>query len=295
MENPVNLQKEGGAPLNENPGATQTNAPGGKPAKKEKKKIIAVDDVAFHLLATRERFKAYYDIFPAQSAADMYDVLKKITPDLILLDINMPDVDGFELLKRLKSSESYRKIPVIFLSAKNAREDLIKAMRLGAVDFIKKPYSDADFMECVDYHLNPEKPDDAKAIILAVDDNPSILKTVRYLLGDTYNVYVLSEPTKVASFLDMVTPDLFLLDCKMPELSGFDVISIIREQPAHKTTPIVFLTSENDIDTISEAIKLGASDFMLKPINDKILSEKIAPQLEGLTLRRRIRQLDGKI
>jgi len=256
-----------------------------------RRKIIVVDDVGFHLIATKERLKYQYEVFPAQSAEELFKLLAKIKPELILLDINMPDIDGYDTITELKSDKRYADIPVIFLTGKSNKEDIVKGMNLGAVDFVKKPFTDAELIERVEYHLCPEKRTAVKPIILAVDDDPSILKSVNYLLNKHYTVYTLSEPEKVKALLAMATPDLFLLDCKMPILSGFDLIPIIREHRDHKETPIVFLTSEGTIDNISVALNLGASDFVVKPIDDDILSEKLALHLKDFEMKRRIRSL----
>ena len=89
----------------------------------------------------------------------------------------------------------------------------------------------------------------------------------------------------------MITPDLFILDCQMPVYSGFDLVPIIRRIREHEETPIIFLTSEGTIDNISVAINLGARDFIIKPIDEAILREKVALHIKDFMMRRRIRSL----
>ena len=115
-----------------------------------------------------------------------------------------------------------------------------------------------------------------KLRILAVDDAPVILKTVVSVLSDKYKVYTMADPTQMEIFLQQITPDLFLLDYKMPERSGFDLIPIIRNFNEHKDTPIIFLTSLGTADHLSAAMTLGACDFIVKPFHGNILREKIA-------------------
>ena len=257
-----------------------------------RKSIILVDDVNFHLLSTKERLKKYYDIYPAQSAEALFELLTQTRPDLILLDVNMPGSDGFETLKKLKADERYSAIPVIFLSSKNDKKSVIQGMKCGAYDFITKPYNDADMIACIESLFDPTKRDANKPVILAVDDNPSMLKSIYFLLGNKYRVYTLPEPEKIKELLKMVTPDLFLLDCNMPVLNGFDLVPIIREIPAHDDTPIIFLTAEGSVDNLSVAVHLGASDFLVKPVDENLLHEKVSLNLENYMIRRRIRSLD---
>jgi len=115
-----------------------------------------------------------------------------------------------------------------------------------------------------------------KLRVLAVDDAPVTLKIVSSLLGNEYNVYCMSNPRMLDPFLKQVTPELFLLDYKMPELSGFDLVPVIRNFEEHKKTPIIFLTSLGTVENISAALALGACDFMVKPIQAAILKEKVA-------------------
>jgi CheY-like chemotaxis protein len=108
--------------------------------------------------------------------------------------------------------------------------------------------------------------------IMAVDDSPDILKAVYLVLKDEFKVFPVSDPTQVEEMLRHITPDLFLLDYKMPKLDGLDVIHIIREFKEHKDTPIIFLTAEATIDRKSAAVMLGACDFLEKPIKaDKLI------------------------
>ena len=121
-----------------------------------------------------------------------------------------------------------------------------------------------------------EEEQNRKKIILAVDDSPVILKSVLSVLSDVYKVYTLPKPTELEKILQKLTPDLFLLDYQMPEINGFELIPIIRNFEEHKDTPIIILTSMGTDDTLTTAIALGASDFVVKPFQPDILREKIA-------------------
>jgi DNA-binding response OmpR family regulator len=111
---------------------------------------------------------------------------------------------------------------------------------------------------------------------MAVDDSPDILKAIYLVLKKDYKVFPVSDPTQVEEMLRYVKPDLFLLDYKMPQLDGLDVIPIIRGFAEHKDTPIVFLTGEWSMDRKSAALLLGACDFLEKPIEADKLNETIA-------------------
>jgi CheY-like chemotaxis protein len=118
-----------------------------------------------------------------------------------------------------------------------------------------------------------------KMRVLAIDDSPVMLQTISSVLSEDYIVYGMESPTMLEKFLQQITPELFLLDYKMPELSGFDLVPIIRNCEEHKNTPIVFLTSEGTTDTVSAAFTLGACDFIVKPFQANILREKVTKHI----------------
>jgi len=151
-----------------------------------------------------------------------------------------------------------------------------------------KPISDTELIECLEYQLNPESTAAIKPVILTVDDSPTILKSVNALLRDKHSVYSLPDSSKIKDLLAMVTPDLFILDCNMPGLSGFDLVPIIRGYTEYTDTPIIFLTGDGTRDNLILAAQLGASDFLVKPIDENLLREKVAQHLKDFIIRRRI-------
>ena len=252
-----------------------------------KKKIVYVDDVNYSLISLKNRIGEHYDIFPVQSVAKMLELLEGFKPDLILMDINMPGVSGYEGIKILKEKKDYADIPVIFLTSNSDRESIVKGFSLGAVDYVIKPFTSSQLIESIENQLNPRSktessPDEEtnrKPVILVVDDVSSMLRAIQYALHDRYKVYMLSKSEDVVDFLRNKTPDLFLLDYLMPELSGFDLIPIIRALPQHVDTPIIIITTEGTFDHVNEAVSLGASDFIVKPFKPKELVEKVARHL----------------
>jgi len=252
----------------------------------KRKKIIMVDDDPTILKIGRLMLKDHYEVYPLLSAEKLFQILERITPDLILLDIMMPEVDGVETLKRLKADDRYARIPVIFVSSIDDDRSVFEHLKLGAYSDVSKPFTSDELLSRIENCLNdyfPEespKPEiektDEMQKILAVDDSADLLKMIYLFLRDKYKVYTLSEPEKLETLLVTLKPDLFLLDYKMPGVSGTELIPIIRKHPEHKETPIIFLTSDKSTEFISEAIGLGASDFIIKPVKVEKLREKIA-------------------
>lgn len=102
--------------------------------------ILIVDDDEVNRLIASEILKSRYVISCVESGEKAFAFLEKLLPDLILLDIHMPEMDGFEMIRYLKSEERYADIPIIFLTADNDREMELEGLRLGATDFLTKPF-----------------------------------------------------------------------------------------------------------------------------------------------------------
>ena len=119
----------------------------------EVKKIVMVDDSITNLAIARNFLAGKYDIFTMPSGKKLFQLLEKMTPDLILLDIEMPEMDGYEVLEILKSSESTAGIPVIFLTATTDLQSEVKAMNRGAIDYITKPFSQQLLLKRLEVHL----------------------------------------------------------------------------------------------------------------------------------------------
>ena len=256
-----------------------------------RKKVIYLDTDKYGLQAMHDRLIANYDVHLTDNCAKLFLLLETITPDLILLDVDMPQVDGYEVIRKLKSNKLYANIPIIILITQNDKNSIIKGVGLGAVDFVNKSVKDSKLIESIKNQLDPEKREAHRSKILAVDDSPSLLKAINYILNNQYKVYTLSEPAKIKELLLRIKPDLFILDYNMPVLNGFQLIPIIRSIPEYEKAPIIILTSEGTLDKMLDAQSFGACDFIVKPINEAVLREKIAFHLIHYVIWQRINTL----
>jgi class 3 adenylate cyclase/CheY-like chemotaxis protein len=116
-------------------------------------RIILVDDNPSNLRAGKNVLSQKYEVFTAPSAAKLFEILADIKPAMILLDIEMPEMNGYEAIKILKSGEETRDIPVIFLTGKADAENELEGLDLGAVDYITKPFQPALLLKRIEVHL----------------------------------------------------------------------------------------------------------------------------------------------
>jgi len=116
--------------------------------------ILIVDDVAANLKVLGDMLKADgYKVRPVPNGSLALQVAEKEKPDLILLDIMMPDMDGYEVCRRLKEHKTLNDIPVIFISALNDTNDIVKALKTGGVDYITKPFQSEEVSTRIATHL----------------------------------------------------------------------------------------------------------------------------------------------
>ena len=120
--------------------------------------VLVVDDTPQNLQLLGKLLRDEgYRIIVAQSGRQALEAVKKVVPDLILLDVMMPEMDGFETCTRLKEIPVTRDIPVIFLTARTETESVVKGLRLGAVDYVTKPFSADELLVRVETHLTLQR------------------------------------------------------------------------------------------------------------------------------------------
>jgi len=121
---------------------------------KEKKMILIVDDNPVnHKVIGSILIDNGYEVGSSLDGNNALEFIKRIEPDLILLDIMMPEMDGFEVCKRLKNNVLTRHIPVIFLTSKNSTEDIVKGFQKGGVDYISKPFNKDELLARINTHI----------------------------------------------------------------------------------------------------------------------------------------------
>jgi len=150
------------------------------------KTIFVVDDNATNLAVAEKVLESQYLVMTMTSAAKMFALLAKVRPDLILLDILMPEMDGYEAMKRLKTSTLYADIPVIFFTSLTEPADESYGIELGALDFITKPFSEPVLLNRIKHHLELDE-------VIRKRTNQYIARTEELVRLQNGIVFVLAE------------------------------------------------------------------------------------------------------
>lgn len=144
--------------------------------------VLIVDDVPKNLQVLGNILrKKDYNIAAATGGQQALEMVENIAPDLILLDIMMPDVSGFEVCEKLKESDKTKNIPIIFLTAKTATEDIVKGFAVGAVDYLTKPFNSAELLARANTQIELKQARDKEREL--IDQLREALKKVKQLSG----------------------------------------------------------------------------------------------------------------
>ncbi len=192
-------------------------------------KILLVDDTPVNIdVLSKSLINEGYNIFAAPSGDRALKIIEKVEPDLILLDVMMPGLDGFETCQQLKSKESTKDIPVIFITAKSENSDVVNGFQLGGVDYITKPFNYEEVLKRVETHLKISK---------LMKNQQSLNKKLRDLndeLIEEKNQYeIITEKTSDGIF--KLDQDKKIVSCnsKFSSILGYqkrDIIGISIEQ-----------------------------------------------------------------
>ena len=248
----------------------------------KKKRVLVVDDEADIRYIIRQHLERLgHEVVEAQSGLEAIEKVRALRPDLITLDVMMPDMDGFDVMAVLKEREGTRTIPVIFLSVV---QDEAKGFRLGATDYITKPIDPDRLLRAIERIL-PQEERHAPPRVLVVDDDLEILTILGRILGRAgYAVAQAQDGQQGLSKIYTEAPDLVILDIQMPGMSGYEVIRRIRGTRRLANLPILVLTA-SDAGDRATALALGATEYLTKPFSADVLL---------LEITRLIKSVDGQ-
>ncbi len=211
--------------------------------------LVVEDDPAAAELLTRQLVAAGYRTAVARTGNEALARARELQPGAITLDIILPEVDGWEVITRLKSDEQTRSIPIVVVSVVD-NPDL--GLALGAIDYFVKPVDANGLVERLNRFDFQRPPGKGAVRVLVVDDEPANRTLLAEALEPAgFTVVPAAGGREAIELAKTMQPDLVLLDLLMPEVTGFDVVEALRANESTRETPIMVLTAMN----LSEADK----------------------------------------
>ena len=212
--------------------------------------------------------KKGYRILEASNGREALTLTREHHPDLITLDVQMPDISGFDVTAVLKNDDETKDIPILILSV---IEDKFKAYKLGANDCMTKPFDNEELVAKVNQLLIG-----TKKTVLVVDDDRALVKSVKYHLEHKgYSTCVAYDGAQAMEIVESHRPDLIVLDIIMPNMDGYEVIKRLKSKAETANIPIVLMTGIEIDGGRVKALSVGAAEYITKSSNFNKLYEAI--------------------
>ena len=220
-----------------------------------------------------------YRIVITNSAREALFILKEQKPVIIISDILMPDIDGYQFCKLLKSDDKLKDIAVILLTQLSDPREIVKGLACGADDFIVKPYNEEFLLARIHATLALKTKQDTAsklATILVVEDSPTQAEQIKYLLEDKgYAVMVAANGKEGFEVAKKFRPTIIISDIVMPVMDGYELAEKIKKDKDVRDIPIIFVTALTDRKDASRKASVVADGYFTKPYDDKYLISKI--------------------
>jgi len=269
-------------------------------------RILIVDDIPANLkLLDAKLTGEYFEVFAASSGPEALEAVKECQPDIVLLDVMMPGMDGFEVCRRLKSSPETEHIPVIMVTALDQPKDRVQGLEAGADDFLTKPVNDLALFarvkslvrlkmvtdelrlrEATGQRIGAFSPKEGADRLLrepgrflVIDDRPSSLRRITETLSGENTVTVAETPEELIQLAGHGDYDMYIVSLTLESHDGLRLCSQLRSLEATRQTPILAIVEEGDTARLVRALDMGVNDYLVRPVERNELLARCRSQL----------------
>ncbi len=280
-------------------------------------RVLVVDDILPNVKLLEAKLSSeYYDVLTATNGAEALDKVISQSPDIVLLDVMMPGMDGFEVCRRIKENPATAHIPVVIVTALTDPADRIKGLEAGADDFLSKPLNDIALMSrvrslvrlkmtvdewrirentatqlgVVDSAANAMNEPVERARILVIEDQSFESKKFTDALQVDDDIVIVSETG--ADAMAKVTEaeyDLLAVSLNLKNEDGLRLCSHLRSSDKTRSIPILMVASEEDMPRIAHGLEIGAHDYILRPVDRNELLARVRTQVRRKRFQQRLR------
>jgi two-component system cell cycle response regulator len=265
-------------------------------------RVMVVDDVEANVRLLEAKLTIeYFDVVCCQDGRTALSLAVETQPDLILLDVMMPGMDGFETCRRLKAQAETRHIPVVLVTALDGREDKIRGLEAGADDFITKPLDDVVLFarvrsltrlkQVMDELREREESSRRMGVnadgagrlrgeggrVLVVDDNPRQAQKIAEELGREHRVTIESD-AEAALKAAKGPLDLIIVNVAAETFDGLRIVALSKSGDARRA-PVLAAVDPMERSRMVKALELGAADVVNRPIDPEELSARARTQI----------------
>lgn len=279
-------------------------------------RVLVVDDVPANVKLLEARLSAeYFDVITAYNGAEALAICERSDCDIVLLDVMMPDMDGFEVCRRLKSNAATHHIPVVMVTALDQPSDRVAGLQAGADDFLTKPVSDVALVARVRSLTRLKMMTDelrlraatsreigidsaereairetgAGGRILVVDDRASSYERLVSMLETDHVVDVESDPSAALFRSAEGNYELIIVSLGLKNFDGLRLCSQLRSLERTRSLPILALCEPDDNARLMRGLEIGINDYLLRPIDRNELQARVRTQIRRKRYTERLR------
>lgn len=309
---------------------------GGMTDVKPKIRVMVVDDEPDVCVMLSQSLRDEFDVCVLHSGVEALERLDRYEPDLVIMDVLMPTLDGFDTMRAIRKDQRYSKLPVLFLSAEPNNPALADGTIPGQDLFLAKPFSTGVLRKYLDdlialvavrprpkqysvmqvdeyYRARPDSLDSLPAStessvpsaasrvssvniprvrVLVVDDDRDLMRYTKSVLSTDYEVIGTTDSETAPDKIIAYQPDILVIDIHMPRLNGFQIAQLIRLNRRLRGAQIVFCSSRNDRESIANAYRLGAVQYIEKPFTPEQIKRKILEVIRQPNFNRTRKRVD---
>ena len=279
-------------------------------------RVLVVDDIVANVRLLEAKLSAeYFDVVTAMNGLDALEAVQRTKPDIILLDVMMPGIDGIEVCTRIKSDPITQHIPIIMVTALDQPEDKIRGLEAGADDFLTKPVSDLSLFCRIKSLVRLKMLTDELRIRLGSADSPSAILNNNDWVTDTpgrvilidsktssverahtslSGKHVLSTSSDLHSALEFCNSaeepfELAIVSLDDEKFDGLRLCSQLRSTERTRQMPILVITSPDDQPRLLKALDMGVNDYLVRPVDRQELLARVNTQVRRWRYTERLR------
>jgi len=275
-------------------------------------RILVVDDIPANVKLLEARLLAeYFDVLTAENGYECLDIVSKVAVDVILLDIMMPGMDGFEVCERLKTNPKTSHIPVVMVTALDQPADRVRGLRAGADDFLTKPVNDMQLMARVkslvrlkmlsdELRLRAETArtigidggsgrEEEPANILLVDGRANSQERIARALKPVADVSAMNDPQAAIFEAAEGSYDLIIVNSNFDDYDPLRLCSQIRSLERSRFIPVLLVVDAGGEAMVVRALELGVNDYILRPVDPNELLVRCLTQIRRKRYNDRLR------